>query len=71
MCDKSEWRKRANQYKHARLLYFLISSCTFLVLFTVKYSRDPSKFYAAKLQKSLQDGDTDTLARVILTSTTV
>ncbi|XP_078350996.1 uncharacterized protein LOC144635778 isoform X3 [Oculina patagonica] len=36
----------------------------------VKYTRDPATFYAAKLQKSLQDGDTNTAGRVILTSTT-
>ena len=43
----------------------------FRVLFTVKYTRDPATFYAAKLQKALADGDTDTARRVILTSTTV
>ncbi|XP_020605141.1 uncharacterized protein LOC110043977 isoform X1 [Orbicella faveolata] len=36
----------------------------------VKYTRDPATFYAAKLQKTLTDGDTDTAGRVILTSTT-
>ena len=43
----------------------------FRVLFTVKYTRDPATFYAAKLQKTLTDGDTDTARRVILTITTV
>ena len=44
---------------------------TFLVVIAVKYTRDPATFYAAKLQKSLQDGDTDTAGRVIFTSSTV
>ncbi|XP_022810237.1 uncharacterized protein LOC111347232 [Stylophora pistillata] len=36
----------------------------------VKYTRDPSTFYANKIQKSLQEGETDTRGRIILTRTT-
>ncbi|XP_068684036.1 uncharacterized protein [Montipora foliosa] len=36
----------------------------------VKYSRDPARFYAAKLHSSLEKEDTDTAGRIILTSTT-
>lgn len=37
----------------------------------VKYTRDPSVFYANKIQKSLKEGETDTPGRIILTSSTV
>ena len=37
----------------------------------MKYSRDPGRFYAAKLHSSLEKEDTDTAGRIILTSTTV
>lgn len=36
----------------------------------VKYTRDPSAFYANKIQKSLKEGETDTPGRIILTSST-
>ncbi|KAM7451307.1 hypothetical protein ABFA07_000987 [Porites harrisoni] len=35
----------------------------------VKFARDPSNFYAAKLHNTLESGDTDTTGRIILTST--
>lgn len=43
----------------------------FFFFFSVKYSRDPANFYAAKLQDSFEKDDTDTAGRIILTSTTV
>ena len=49
-------------------------SCTilsFLVFISVKFARDPSNFYAAKLHNSLESGDMDTAGRIILTSTVV
>ena len=37
----------------------------------MKFARDPSNFYAAKLHNTLESGDTDTAGRIILTSTVV
>lgn len=37
----------------------------------MKFARDPSNFYAAKLHNSLESDDTDTAGRIILTSTVV
>ena len=63
-----QWWNSQSYYSFLPRAHVIYSS---LVVFTVKYTRDPSTFYAAKLQKCLQDGDTDTAGRVILTSTTV
>ena len=47
------------------------TSFSSFVSLIVKYTRDPSAFYANKIQKSLKEGETDTPGRIILTSSTV
>ena len=47
------------------------TSFSSFVSLIVKYARDPSAFYANKIQKSLKEGETDTPGRIILTSSTV
>ena len=37
-----------------------------LTFFTVNCVQDPSKFYADKLHKALQDGDTNAVAKILL-----
>ena len=49
----------------------LKTSFSSFVSLIVKYTRDPSAFYANKIQKSLKEGETDTPGRIILTSSTV
>lgn len=45
---------------------YIIHEITFFFIFVVKHSRNPSGAQGDKIKKAIQDGDTETLARIIL-----